>query len=185
MRNAVLVHGTGGSDRNYFWFADTRQYLESKGYKVWWPLLPHAEKPNLSETKNFLEQNLPEIGKETIFVGHSSACPLILHMMQHFEVRVKQVFLVSGFYRPLDDDGYSDLMLPGKFEWAKIKTKADEIILINSDNDPWGCTDSSARPIAINLGATLVVPTGQGHMGSVSFEQPYPELPVLKRLLRV
>ncbi len=185
LKNAVLLHGTGGNDKDYFWFADTKKYLESKGYTVWWPLLPNAEKPNLLEANKFVEQNGPKLDEETIIIGHSSACPLILHMMQHFEVCVKQVVLVAGFYQPLEDDGYSDLMLPGKFELSEIKPKASEIILINSDNDPWGCTDSQTHPVAVDLGATLVVPTGQGHMGSNSFKQPYLEFPLVKRLLQV
>lgn len=31
MKTAILLHGTGGSDADYFWFADTKQYLESGG----------------------------------------------------------------------------------------------------------------------------------------------------------
>lgn len=183
MKTALLLHGTGGSDTDYFWFADTKQHLESIGYDVWWPLLPNTEKPNLVDTRNFVEQNLPAIDEETIIIGHSSACPLILHMLQYFKVSVKQVVLVGGFYQSLGDDGYSDLMLPDAFDWTTIKKNAREIIMINSDNDPWGCTDVQAREPAIKLDATLIVATGQGHMGSISYSQPYREFELLKRLL--
>jgi hypothetical protein len=43
MKTAILLHSTGGRDSDYYWFADTRQYLETNGYKVWWPLLPHTD----------------------------------------------------------------------------------------------------------------------------------------------
>lgn len=184
-KNAILLHGTGGSDTDYFWFADTKQYLESNGYEVWWPLLPHTEKPELVETRNFVEQKLPAIDEQTIIIGHSSACPLILHLLQYFKVSVKQVVLVGGFYQSLNDDGYSDLMLPKSFEWADIKDKSSEFLLINSDNDPWGCNDEQARPVAIELEATLLVATGQGHMGSGTYKQPYKEFGLLKRLLKI
>lgn len=184
MKTAILLHGTGGSDKDYFWFTDTKQYLENNGYNVWWPILPNTEKPELVETRNYVEQNLPAIDEQTIIIGHSSACPLILHLLQYFKASVKQVVLVGGFYQSLNDDGYSDLMLPESFDWAEIKTKASNFLLINSDNDPWGCHDQQARPAAIELGATLVVATGQGHMGSSSYNQPYREFELLKRLLQ-
>ncbi|MFZ2495005.1 MAG: hypothetical protein WAW60_04515, partial [Candidatus Saccharimonadales bacterium] len=81
MKTAWLLHGTGGSDTDYFWFADTKEYLESKGYNVWWPLLPHTDKPSLEETRGFIKENIPVLDEDTIIVGHSSACPVILHML--------------------------------------------------------------------------------------------------------
>lgn len=182
MKNAILLHGTGGSDTDYFWFADTKEYLESKGYKVWWPLLPNTDRPNLAETVEFVEQNLPAIDEETIIIGHSSACPLILHMMQFFKVTVRQVILVSGYYQSIG--GESNSMLPKDgFDWGEIKKHAKDIMFINSDNDPWGCDDKQARPAAEKLSAKFILAKGQGHMGSGSFKQPYREFPLLKELL--
>ena len=186
MKTAWLLHGTGGSDKDYFWFADTKSYLESKGYKVWWPQLPHTEKPNLDETRNSIENDDINFvfDEETIIIGHSSACPVILDILQWIKRPVKQVILVSGFYRPLNDDGYSDLMLPKEeYHWKNIKNVAKEIILINSDNDPWGCDDIQARPVAIKLNASLIIATGQGHIGSGTYSQPYKKFPLLNRLL--
>ncbi|MGH3429428.1 MAG: hypothetical protein ACRD3Q_12935, partial [Terriglobales bacterium] len=74
-------------------------------------------------------------------------------------------------------------MLPPRFDWAIIAGKAEEILFINSDNDPWGCTEDQARPAAEALRAPLVLAIGQGHMGSESYNQPYREFPLLKRLL--
>jgi len=181
MKTAILLHGYGGSDTDYFWFADTKKFLESKGYEVWWPLLPNTDNPTLAETQDFVEQNMPAIDEETIIIGHSSACPLILHLMQFFKVKVKQVILVDGYYEAINDQ--SNKMLPESFDWEEIKKHAQEIILINSDNDPWGCTDQQARPVAEKLGAKFILAEGQGHMGSNTFNQPYKEFPLLKSLL--
>jgi len=185
MKSAILLHGTAGSDTKYFWFGDIKNFLESHGYDVWWPQLPHTEKPELQETLNFVQKNMPPIDEQTIFIGHSSACPLILSLLEHISSPIKQVVLVAGFYQPLNDDGYSDLMLPKSFNWDKIKIKAKEFILINSDNDPWGCDDKQARPVAERIAAKFVLAKGQGHMGSTSFNQAYNEFPLLKGLLRV
>lgn len=180
MRNAWLLHGTGGSDTDYFWFADTKDYLEDRGFEVWWPLLPNTDKPELEETRDFVEEKMPLLTEDTLIIAHSSACPMLLSFLQY----VRQAILVSGFYRPIDDEGISELMLQKEeYDWQAIRGAAKEILLINSDDDPWGCDDKQARPVAIKLQSPLIVASGQGHMGSGSFNQPYREFRLLKRLL--
>jgi predicted alpha/beta hydrolase family esterase len=186
MKNAWLLHGTGGSDKDYFWFGDTQKYLEEHGYKVWWPLLPNTDKPELVETRNFVEGTMPSPDKDTVIIAHSSACPLVLSMLQSFGQSVKQVILVSGFYQPIDDEGFSEIMLQkDEYDWDAIKKAADEIIIINSDDDPWGCDDKQARPVAQKLNARFILAKGQGHMGSGNFNQPYRELKLLKTLISI
>lgn len=184
MKQAVLLHGTDGSDTDYFWFGDTKKYLDTHGYRIWWPLLPHTERPQLEENLDFLENNMPLLDEESIVIAHSSACPLVMTHLQCRKNPLKQVILVSGFYKPIDDEGFSELMLQNEeYDWSAIKSSAKEIIFINSDNDPWGCDDKQARPVAEKLGAKFVLAEGQGHMGSGSFNQPYREFPLLKELL--
>jgi len=185
MKNAFLLHGTGGSDKDYFWFADTRKFLEEHGYSVWWPLLPHTEKPERRETEDFITDNWPDINEETIVIGHSSACPVVLDLLRWLKIEIKQAILVAGFYQSLGDDGYSDLMLPKDFDFEESAKHARQITLINSDNDPWGCDDKQARPVAEKLGAKFVPAKDQGHMGSGTYNQPYREFPMLKRLLEI
>jgi len=183
MKNAWLLHGTGGSGTNYYWFEDTKKYLESKGYEVWWPALPNTDSPKLIETRNFIEEQMPPINEETIIIGHSSACPLTLELIKSFEVKIKQLILVSGYYQAISSEANS--MLPKSFDWESIKNHADEIIIINSDNDPWGCNDKQARTAARRLDARFIFAEGQGHMGSGNFNQPYREFKLLKELLKV
>lgn len=189
MKQAILLHGTGGSDQDYFWFADTKKFLESRGYAVWWPLLPHTDRPVLEESALFVEEHMPRVDDETIIIGHSSACPLILHLLDVALFKVKQVVLVAGFYTPIDEKaqgGISYLMLPPDgFDCERIMSAANEIVLINSDNDPWSCNDTQARPMAEALSAKFIIAPGQGHMGSLSFQQPYREFSLLKELLAV
>lgn len=185
MKTAILLHGTGGSDTDYFWFANTKEYLESKSYNVWWPLLPDTDKPELQKNLDFLNENMPELDKESIIIAHSSACPLTLSYLGNSDTKMKQVILVSGFYQSIDDEGFSELMLQKTpYDWQKIKDAANEIIFINSDNDPWGCDDKQARLAAEKLGAKFILAEGQGHMGSGSFNQPYREFTLLKDMLR-
>lgn len=183
MSNAFLLHGTGGSNNDYFWFKDAKNHLEDLGYTVWWPLLPNTEKPELDETRTYIEQNQPKLDSNSVIIGHSSACPVILDLLQKSTSVVKQVILVGGFYEEIDKGGASALMLPDSFQWEILKDKSQEYILINSDNDPWGCDDAQARKASLKLGANLIVPTGMGHMGSISFNQPMKKFDLLKRLI--
>lgn len=186
MKQAILLHGTGGSDAEYFWFEDTKKYLEEHGYAVWWPLLPNTRRPNREEALAFVLKDLPPVNEQTIIIGHSSACPLILSLLPELQVQIKQAILVAGFYQPIDDRGFSAAMLPKTgFDWEKIKPAAKKIILINSDNDPFRCDDKQARPVAEKLGAEFIFAEGEAHMGSMTFNQPYSEFPLLKRLLAV
>lgn len=184
MKTAVLLHGTGGSDIDYFWFEDTKKYLEKNDYTVWWPLLPNTDSPNLTETKNFIESNMPDISNETIIIAHSSACSLILHMMESFQIDIKQVILVAGYYEPISDESQSMLPKQG-FDWSNIKSKSKEFLFINSDNDPWKCTDTQARSAAKALESPMIVNFGQGHMGSIAFNQPYREFRLLKTNINI
>lgn len=106
-----------------------------------------------------------------------------MSILENINIQIKQALLVAGFYHPIDDNGYSNLMLQDKYDWSKIKKNCKEIILINSDNDPWGCDDIQARIVMQKLNATLIIFSGQGHMGSDSFNQPYKEFPLLTKIL--
>jgi len=175
MNTAILLHGTGGNDKDYVWFNDTKQYLEKHGYSVWWPQLPNADKPLLQPAIQFVTKNMPTLDEYSVIVSHSSACPLVLSLLERIETPIAQAILIGGFYEDIHDDGYSPLMLQESYDWAKIRANAKEIYLLNSDDDPWGCTDKQARPIAEKLQAPLIVMFGQGHMGSLTFKQPYRE----------
>jgi len=186
MKQAVLMHGNGGNDQDYFWFGDTKQYLEQYDYKVYWPLLPDTNaSPNLAETVEHAAKHAP-LTDGDIAIGHSSGCPAILYWLQTATFHLKQVILVAGLYSEDIVNDYNRHMVPADgFDFKNIRNKADEFILINSDNDPWGCNDKQARPVADALGAKFILTVGEGHMGSLTFSQPMPEFPLLKSLLNV
>jgi predicted alpha/beta hydrolase family esterase len=69
---------------------------------------------------------MPAVDEETIIIGHSSACPVILSFLQRVRAEIKQVILVSGFYQSLNDDGYSDLMLDKDYNWDDINKAVKE-----------------------------------------------------------
>lgn len=177
-RNSVILHGTDETDQS-FWLPYAKEELERKGFTVSIPALPEADKPDL---KNWLPVALKEDYTErTVLIGHSAGCPLVLSVLENIDVRIKQAILVAGYARRIDRE---EPILQDSYDWGKIRNNAEDIIMINSDNDPWGCTDVEGRYILDNLGVgKLVVMKGEGHMGSDKFNQPYREFPFLIKLI--
>ena len=180
MKNAIILHGSGETP-NSFWIPYIKTDLERKGYEVSVPQLPDADFPVLSK---WLPPILKDgkFSEETIIISHSAGCPLTLSVLENISIRIKQAILVAGFSQPLPDNTTIDI-LQDSYNWQKIKNNVQDIIFINSNNDPWGCDDKQGRIMFDNLGGTLIIRDGEGHMGSNKFNQPYREFPLLAKLV--
>jgi predicted alpha/beta hydrolase family esterase len=177
MKNAILLHGMHGNPDN-FWFAWLRAQLSAQGYAVTAPQLPEPDKPNLDIWTPFALRNLA-FDAETIIIGHSAGCPLILSILNRLSGPIRRAILVAGFIRlkEMEDDNVMLLKAP---DWDKIKANGGEFFFFNSDNDPWGCDHLQGEALRGKLGGTLIVRSGAGHFGSKVFEQPYDTFPMLK-----
>lgn len=153
--------------------------MEHHGYNVWLPDMPDTDLPELSKWLPFALEN-GKYDKETILIGHSCGASLVLSILENVEVRIKKAILVAGFIKPLIDE--PDPILQDSYNWAKIKSNCEKFIIINSDNDPWGCDDKMGKLIADNVGGELII-LHDGHMGSDKFNQPYKEFPLILKLL--
>ena len=144
------------------------------------PQLPDTDKPNVKKWQPFVLEN-GNFNNETILIGHSAGAPLILSVLENINIKINKAILVAGFSKPLGKT--REPILQAKYNWNEIKNKANNIIFINSDNDPWGCNDVQGRYMFDNLGGTLILLHGEGHMGSDKYRQPYKKFPLLKQLL--
>lgn len=179
MKNATILHGTGTKNTE-FWFPYIKEKLEENGYDVWLPQLPNDNTPNLEEWVPFV-LGKGKFNEETIIIGHSAGSQLILSLLENIEVKVKKAILVSGYAESLRESVTSENK--PELDWGKIKQHAEEFVFINSDNDPWGCDDVQGKIMKEKLGGELIVPKGEGHMGSTTYNQPYKEFPLLLKLI--
>jgi predicted alpha/beta hydrolase family esterase len=180
MKNAIIFHGAGSAP-NDVWYPWLKKELEKKGYKVSAPVLTDDEMAPLDK---WLPMALKEnYDNETVLVGHSAGCPLILSILENINVKVSKAILVAGFITPLkaNTDGYNPI-LQKTYDWEKIKSHAEEFIFINASNDPWGCDDKQGETMHGELGGTLII-NQEGHMGSDAYKQPYKEFPFLLTLM--
>lgn len=180
MKNAIILHGTGTKNTD-FWFPYLKEKLEAKGYEVWLPQLPNDETPNLKDWLGFV------LGKgtfteETVLVGHSAGSQLILSILENLKTPIKKAILVSG-YAKLLRASMEEEKNTKEPNWEAIKGKVKEFVFINSDNDPWGCDDKEGAIMIEHLGGKQIVMSGEGHMGSTTYNQPYKEFPLLNELV--
>ena len=180
MKNAIIFHGAG-STPNDVWYPWLRKQLEEKGYKVSSPILTNDEMAPLDK---WLPMALKEnYNNETVLIGHSAGCPLILSVLENINAKISKAILVAGFIAPLkaNIDGYNPI-LQKTYDWEKIKDHSKEFIFINASNDPWGCDDKQGKAMQEKLGGELII-NQEGHMGSDSFNQSYKEFPFLLTLI--
>jgi len=180
MKNAIIIHGAGGTPQDH-WYPWLKTELERKGYIVQIPQLPKSEDPRISEWLPVLRKDT-KFTKETIVVGHSAGAAILLPLLETLTVKIKQAILVSGYSYATGENG-GDGILKLNYDWAKIRGNVNEIIFVNSDNDPWGCTDLQGRRMLDLLGGVQIVMKGQGHMGSNFNKQEYETFPFLSRLV--
>lgn len=180
MKNAIILQGAGETTES-FWLPWLKRELEKIGYEVWLPQFPDNNDPQLEKNLPFVLNN-GKFTEETILVGHSAGCPLILSVLENIGIQVKQAILVAGFATPLPSKDAANKILQESYDWEKIKQHVKDIIFINSVNDPWGCDDKQGRLMLDQLGGTLII-NNDGHMGSDTFNQPYKEFPLLLKLI--
>ena len=180
MKNASIFHGTGGAP-SHFWFPYLKNKLQNDGYKVWLPQLPNTDSPDIKEWLPFA-LNQSSYDKNTVLIGHSAGCPLILSILENIDVTIHQAILVAGFTKSLDSN--PEPILQENYDWEKVKAHCNKFYFINSDNDPWGCDDVAGRSMFDHLGGELLIRHGEGHMGSDKFNQPYKSFPLLYHLIK-
>lgn len=175
MKKVIILHGTG-SNPNSYWHPYVKKELENKGYAVSIPELPNTNEPNIKETLPFILEN-ESFDEDTILIGHSSGCPLILAILENLDIRIKQTILVAGFC-----DNLPSKSLQNSYKFDVIKSNSKEFIFINSTNDPWRCDEKQGRKMFEKLSGTLII-NNEGHMGSGKFNQEYKEFPFLLKLI--
>lgn len=178
MTRIIVLHGIGSNPENY-WYPYIKKKLEEKGCKVSVPALPNPNEADINEWLPFILEN-ETIDKDTILIGHSAGCPLILSILENINCKIKQAILVAGFSDTLDSK-----TLQSSYDWDKIKSKCEDFVFINSNDDPWKCDDKQGRKMFDKMGGTLIIRYGEGHMGSDYWKQPYKEFPFLLNLIKV
>lgn len=182
MKNAVILHGTDfkktHSESQNNWFPWLETELKDKGYKVWLPELPDADRPSVCTYNPFLDEGW-NYDLDTVLVGHSSGAVAIINLLNKMQegFKINKAILVGSFRDDLDMEGLSGLFT---YEWDfdKIKSKVNEFVFIHSDNDPY-CPLEHATYLSGKLGGKLVIMKGQKHFSIGTAGEKYKKFPEL------
>lgn len=179
MSQLVLLHGDHATSQDN-WLPYVAAEMEDRGWDVVSPDIPDSEDLDLKRWMKFVQGEVT-FTKDTVLVGHSSACPLILSLLEKSRVKIKKAVLVAGF---IEDIGFGvDPILQDSYSWTKIRNNCAEFIFVNSDNDPYNCDDVQGRKLLDTLGGTQVIVSGAMHFGTDEYDDVCEEFPLLVKLI--
>ena len=186
MKYALILHGAANTSQGN-WFPWLKKELEKKGYTVWLPDLPHADKPSLTEWKAFILNNSGFVfDKETIIVGHSSGATFILGLLESLPRgrQVGKAIFVAPFIElgKRDDIHQYKKGLLKDFDWKKIQKSCRRFYFIASDNDPYLCGIDQAQILQDRLGGEVRLISQQGHF-NLEQSEDYTQFPLLVELI--
>jgi len=186
MKRAIIVHGWGGYPEEG-WFPNFKKELESRGYKVSVPKMPHPENPTIGDWVKFLSKIVGEPNGNTYLVGHSIGCQTILRYLESLNVAEKTVnengeelpkkkiagaLFVAGWFNleNLEDDDERRIAEPWLTTWIDLKkvgVSLPKSTLIISDNDPYGSFEYNKKKFS-ELGSKIVVLHNAEHINGES-----------------
>lgn len=165
----VIVHGAYGSPEEN-WFPWLKEKVIGVGWRALVPKLPTPDGQRLDRWREAFRQQIGEVGAEMVLVGHSVGASFLLTVVEESPVRVRGMFLASGFVGNLgkaEFDGINDTFVNRAFDWERIRGNAETIRVYNSDNDPYVPLEKG-RELAARLGVELRVVHGAGHINAAS-----------------
>lgn len=179
MNHLVIFHGLGGTSQDN-WQPSVAEQFRQQGWQVDTLDIPDSNEADLERWVTSVNEQMT-LTADSVLVGHSAGCPLILTLLERSVMKVKKAILVAGFVEPIAD--MVRPLLQDQYDWDKIKQNCGQFCFVNSDNDPYQCDDKQGRIMLDHLGGTQVIMAGEGHFGTSEFNQPYPEFPFLIKLI--
>ncbi len=169
MTNIIIFHGQGCTPESH-WYNYVKEYVD---VPVQIPAMPDDGESLLSSWLSYALDNF-KYDSETILIGHSAGCPLILSILENISSEVKQVIFVAGF-----SDEMMHPILQESYDWNKIKSNCSDFVFFNSVDDPYGCDVKQGKILKSHLGGDLVAEKDQGHFGSSQPNGTYTMFPKL------
>lgn len=168
MRNVLIFHGTEGYPEEN-WFPWLKEELENRGHKVH---VPHFPSPpvvpaSLEEWLKVLEDYQQFIDEESVIVGHSLGGVFTLKILEDLPHKVHTAVFTGTpvGVRPILNYDRDSAFNSFDFDWDSIKTKADNFIVFQSDDDPY-VSLGNGEELAKQLGVELSFIPNAGHFNA-------------------
>lgn len=178
MKRVFIIHGWDGYPEEG-WFPWLKQELESRGFSVQVPSMPHPENPTIQDWVSFVAHVVGEPDEHTYLVGHSMGTQTILRYLEDLPAgkKIGGAVLVAGFFElmGLGEEGQeiAKPWLETPIDCAKVKQHVDRFVAIFSDDDPF-VSLRNKELMQERLGAKTVMETGKGHFSGDDGVQELP-----------
>lgn len=189
-KRAFIVHGWDGYPEEG-WFPWLKKELEARGFAVFVPQLPDADKPRIPTWIPALATAVGIADEYTFFVGHSMGCQTIARYLETLpkNVKVGGAVFVAGFFKRIsgleDDPKVQETgrhWLDAPIDLKKIRSHLPKSAAIFSDDDPFVPLDNQ-DDFRDKLKSEIII---QRRMEHFSGNAGITELPIaLESLLRI
>ena len=178
MKNVIIFHGTEGYPKEN-WFPWIKEKLETEGYQVFIPQFPSPPvvPAKISEWFDVLKNYESEINENTILIGHSLGGLFLLRVLEKLDHPIHTAVFVGTPVgeKPITNWDRDSAFCGFEFDWNKIKNKAKNFIVYQSDDDPWvGLTNG--EKLAKELGVELTFIPNAGHFNKRAGYESFPHL---------
>jgi len=178
MTDVFIIHGTHGyPDEN--WFPWLKKEVEKKGHKAFIPSFPTPENQSLESWFDVFNNYIKDYTSNSILVGHSLGGAFALRVLERFNIKIKSAYIVAAPCNKVPSNfpgaNLTDLPFVGqRFNWEKIKSRANKFYIFHSDNDPYIDIENS-KEIAKQLNEKVILIPNSGHFnakaGYLKFEK--------------
>ncbi|MEK7218222.1 MAG: alpha/beta fold hydrolase [Patescibacteria group bacterium] len=175
MSTVFIFHGYGGyPEKN--WFPWLKIQLEQDGHSVCVPAMPDPEHPDLKRWfADFPVSHLAD--PECMIIGHSLGATFALRLLERLDHPIAATFLVAPVPGPLgnDLDPILATFIDHPFAWNVIRRNCPRFTVFHAKNDPY-IRLPLAQDLARNLGTTLTLIPGGGHLNATAGFTEFPLL---------
>ncbi len=175
MKNALIIHGTGGNPQEN-WFPWVKAQLTSHSYHVEVPQFPTPEDQNPEAWFKTLAPYAPSFNEETILIGHSCGGAFLLRVLEQLKTKIKTAVFVaaSAGVKPIKYYEVDRPFVEAPFDWNNIRSGAAHFLVFHSEDDPFICIENGEL-IAREVGVELIRHKTAGHFnakaGYTTFEE--------------
>lgn len=189
MKKVYIIHGWAGSPKEHMlkWL---KQTLEKKGFEIYTPVMPDAEKPEINLWVSHLNKIVKSPDENTYFIGHSVGCQTIMRYLETLpnNVKVGGAIFIAGWFDLInletkEEEEITKPWIDNNIDFIKVKSKTDNIIAVFSDNDPFVPLNISVEKFRRYLGAKIIIEKNKGHFTEGDGVKEIPV--VLNEILRI
>lgn len=169
MKTAYIIHSWSGNPKSD-WYPWLKRELEAKGFKVLVPQMPNTDEPIIEERVSFLQNIIPEVDENTIFIGHSIGCQTIMRYLELLpeKSKVGPVLFVAGWFNldNLEDEETKEIAsqwIETPINFKKISRIAPKIKVFLSSNETYGFVKENSKIFKDKLGAKVIILKNKGH----------------------